>query len=136
MLTGILVGCILGVVIGLFTYMAHDSYYFLKWYNIVLIILATILIVVFICGFIGCITDILYYKEYITTWNITKTTYEQAMQVYGDYDSIVKDNPELLKEVVEKNTQLAKHQYEATCWWNWHIDDNIANLTPIQFGTN
>ena len=136
MLTGIIIGCVLGIFLGLLAYAIHDSGYFLRWYNIVLIILTTILIVVFICGFIGYIVDVLYYNEYIATWDITKATYEQAMQAYDGYESIVKDNPELIKEAIEKNTQLAKHQYEANCWWNWHIDDSIANLTPIKIGTN
>ena len=134
MLTGIIAGFIIGLVVGVFVWaVATDELY---WWQILLLILGIIFVITLICGFIGYITDILYFQEYIATWDINKASYEQAIQAYGDYESIVKDNPELIKEAIEKNAELAKRQYEATCWWNWHLDDNIANLTPIKIGTN
>ena len=134
MLTGIIIGLVIGLIAGAFTWavIANELY----WWQILLLILGIIFVAVFVCGFIGYILDVLYFQEYIATWNINKATYEQAIQAYGDYESIVKDNPELIKEAIAKNAELAKRQYEATCWWNWYLDDNIANLTPIKIGTN
>ena len=49
-------------------------------------------------------------------------------------DSIIKDNPELIKEAIAKNEQLARYQYAATRWWYWYLDDSIQNLEPIIIG--
>ena len=65
---------------------------------------------------------------------MTKTSYEQAMGAYESYESIIKDNPELIKEAIAKNEQLASYQYAATRWWYWYLDDNIQNLEPIIIG--
>ena len=135
MLTGIIVGLVISLLlVGVIVwFVMADTLY---WWQILLLAFGIIFVAILICGFIGYISDVLYFREYIATWDINKTTYEQAIQAYGDYESIVKNNPELIKEAIAKNAELAKRQYEATCWWNWYLDDSIANLQPINIGTN
>lgn len=91
-------------------------------------------VIIGICAGIGLVTDILHYDHLMGTWETTKANYEQAMSVYGDYESIIKDNPDLIKEAIYKNEELANAKYDATRWWYWYIDDSVQNLEPIIIG--
>ena len=91
-------------------------------------------VIIGICAGIGLVTDILYYDHLMGTWEMTKANYEQAMSVYGDYESIIKDNPDLIKEAIHENEELANAKYDATRWWYWYIDDSVQNLEPIIIG--
>ena len=92
------------------------------------------LVIVGICFGLGIMIDNTIYNRFIGTWEMTKANYEQAMGAYSDYESIIKDNPELIKEAIHENEKLANYKYDATRWWYWYIDDNIQNLEPIIIG--
>lgn len=94
-------------------------------------VLLFVIVVGIITG-IGIWIDDASTDRYIATWNMTKTSYEQAMGAYESYESIIKDNPELIKEAIAKNEQLASYQYATTRWWYWYLDDSIQNLEPIR----
>lgn len=132
MITGALIGIIVALIaMGL----CEIGWDWRGWQRILLGI-AIILVVVIICGGVGILIDKCAQAEYIATWDVTRTSYEQAMNTYDNYESIVKDNPELIKEAIIKNTELAQMKYQATRWWNFYLDDSIANLQPISIGTN
>lgn len=136
MLTGIIVGLVIGIITSICVVIAANLDYEYEGWQCFLICLGIVLFVVVLCGLIGLITDVCYQTEYIATWETTRTSYEQAMSVYDNYKSMVKDNPDLIKDAIAKNEELARMKHQATRWWNWHLDDNIANLAPIQIGTN
>lgn len=136
MLIGIIIGLVIGIIVSIFVVVGLDLDYSYEGWQCFLIALGVVLFVVILCGCIGLIADVCYQTEYIATWETTRTSYEQAMSVYDNYESMVKDNPDLLKDVIAKNEELARMKHQATRWWNWHLDDNIANLTPIKIGTN
>ena len=136
MLTGILIGLFIGLVVSVLMPAATDIDYEYEGWQCFLICLGIVLFVVVLCGFVGLIIDVCYQTEYIATWETTRTSYEKAMNVYDNYESMVKDNPDLIKDAIAKNEELARMKHQATRWWNWYLDDSIANLTPIQIGTN
>lgn len=92
------------------------------------------LIIVGICFGLGIMVDTISADRFIGTWEMTKANYEQAMSAYSDYESIIKDNPELIKEAMHENDTLADYKYNATRWWYWYLDDSIQNLEPIIIG--
>lgn len=100
----------------------------------ILFYLILFLIIVGICIGLGIMIDNIIYDRFIGTWEMTKSNYEQAMSAYSDYESIIKDNPELIKEAMNENDKLANYKYDATRWWYWYIDDSIQNLEPIIIG--
>lgn len=134
MIGGFIVGLIAFI---LFFVIGHLAAEFDDWWNlgakIIFWVVMFILIVGIVTG-IGIWIDAADTDQYIATWNMTKTSYEQAMGAYESYDSMIKDNPELIKEAIAKNEQLASYQYAATRWWYWYLDDNIQNLEPIIIG--
>lgn len=136
MFAGMLIGLLIGIIIALIVIGLCDVGW--DWYDWqrILLGIAIILIVVLICGGLGILVDRCAQAEYIVTWDITRTSYEQAMSTYDNYESVVKDNPDLIKEAITKNTELAQMKYQATRWWNFYLDDSIANLQPINIGTN
>lgn len=136
MLTGIIIGLLVGIFIALsIVVMTNLDYRYEDW-QCFLICLGIVLFVAVLGGFIGLIADISDQAEYIATWETTRTSYEQAMNVYDNYKSVVKDNPDLIKDAIAKNEELARMKHQATRWWNWHLDDNIVKLAPIKIGTN
>ena len=136
MLTGIIIGLFVGIIVSIFVAVASDLGYDYEGWQSFLICLGIVLFVIILFGFIGLVTDICYQTEYIATWETTRTSYEQAMNVYDNYESMVKDNPDLIKDAIAKNEELARMKHQATRWWNWHLNDDIANLAPIKIGTN
>lgn len=100
----------------------------------ILFYLILFLVIVGICIGLGIMIDNIIYNRFIGTWEMTKANYEQAMSAYSDYESIIKDNPELIKEAMHENDKLANYKYDATRWWYWYIDDSIQNLEPIIIG--
>ena len=136
MLTGIIVGLFVGIIVAIFVAIASNLGYVYEGWQCFLICLGIVLFVIVLFGFIGLVTDICYQAEYIATWETTRSSYEQAMNVYDNYESMVKDNPDLIKDAIAKNEELARMKHQATRWWNWHLNDDIANLAPIKIGTN
>ena len=131
-------GLIAGLLIfSIFFVLGHLAAEFDGWWNlgakIIFWVVMFILIVGIITG-IGICLDAADTDRYIATWNITKASYEQAMNAYESYDSMIKDNPELITKAIEKNEQLARYQHAATRWWYWYLDDSIQNLEPIIIG--
>ena len=136
MLTGIFIGLVIGIVLSIFIFIVGDLDCDYEGWQCLLICLVIVLFVVIFCGVIGLIIDICHQTEYIATWETTRSSYEQAMNVYDNYESMVKDNPDLIKDAIAKNEELARMKHQATRWWNWHLNDDIANLAPIKIGTN
>lgn len=136
MLTGVIIGLFIGVIIAVFVLVVSELDYEYEGWQCFLIFLGIVLFIIILCGLIGLITDVCYQTEYIATWETTRSSYEQAMNVYDNYESMVKDNPDLIKDAIAKNEELARMKHQATRWWNWHLNDDIANLAPIQIGTN
>jgi hypothetical protein len=134
MIGGIIVGLIAFIILSFILYGCFD----IGWeWNLGAKILFWLLLFVIVVGIItgiGIWIDDADTDQYIATWNMTKTSYEQAMGAYESYDSMIKDNPELIKEAIAKNEQLASYQYAATRWWYWYLDDSIQNLEPIIIG--
>ena len=136
MFIGMLIGSLIGTVVALIAMgLCEIGWYWDGWQRFLLGI-AIILILTIICGGLGIFIDRCNQAEYIATWETTRSSYEQAMNVYDNYESMVKDNPDLIKDAIAKNEELARMKHQATRWWNWHLDDDIANLAPIQIGTN
>ena len=138
MIGGLIVGLIVFIILAFVLYGCFDVGW--EWNlgaKIIFWVLLFVIVVGIITG-IGIWIDDADADRYIATWNITKTSYEQAMEVYGSYESLRKDNPELLKDAIVKNEQFARYQYAATRWWYWYLDDSIQNLEPIIIlgGTN
>ena len=132
MLGGFIVGLVIFMILTVFLYGCLDIGWNLAA-KIIFWVLLFIIVVGLITG-IGMWIDKADTDKYIATWNMTKTSYEQAMGAYESYDSMIKDNPELIKEAIAKNEQLASYQYAATRWWYWYLDDSIQNLEPIIIG--
>jgi hypothetical protein len=134
MIGGFFVGLVIFVILSFILYGCLD----IGWeWNLGAKILFWVLLFVIVVGIItgiGIWIDDADTDRYIATWNMTKTSYEQAMGAYESYDSMIKDNPELIKEAIAKNEQLASYQYAATRWWYWYLDDSIQNLEPIIIG--
>ena len=134
MIGGLIVGIVIFIILSFILYGCFD----IGWeWNLGAKILFWVLLFVIVVGIItgiGIWIDDADTDRYIATWNMTKTSYEQAMGAYESYDSMIKDNPELIKEAIAKNEQLASYQYAATRWWYWYLDDNIQNLEPIIIG--
>lgn len=134
MIGGLIVGLIIFII---FFVIGHLVAEFDDWWNlgakIIFWVVMFILIVGILAG-IGIWIDTTDNDQYIATWDVTKTSYEQAMNAYESYDSMIKDNPELITKAIEKNEQLARYQYAATRWWYWYLDDSIQNLEPIIIG--
>ena len=134
MIGGFFVGLVIFIILSFILYGCLDVGW--EW-NLGAKILFWVLLFVIVVGIItgiGIWIDDADTDRYIATWNMTKTSYEQAMGAYESYDSMIKDNPELIKEAIAKNEQLASYQYAATRWWYWYIDDSIQNLEPIIIG--
>jgi hypothetical protein len=134
MIGGFFVGLVIFVILSFILYGCLDVGW--EW-NLGAKILFWVLLFVIVVGIItgiGIWIDDAETDRYIATWNMTKTSYEQAMGAYESYDSLIKDNPELIKEAIAKNEQLASYQYAATRWWYWYLDDSIQNLEPIIIG--
>jgi hypothetical protein len=134
MIGGFFVGLVIFVILSFILYGCLDVGW--EW-NLGAKILFWVLLFVIVVGIItgiGIWIDDADTDRYIATWNMTKTSYEQAMGAYESYDSMIKDNPELIKEAIAKNEQLASYQYAATRWWYWYLDDSIQNLEPIIIG--
>lgn len=132
MIGGLIVGLVIFAIVAVILYGCCDIGW--EWNlgaKIIFWVLLFIIVVGIITG-IGIWIDDADTDQYIATWNITKTSYEQAMGAYESYDSMIKDNPELIKEAIAKNEQLASYQYAATRWWYWYLDDSIQNLEPIR----
>lgn len=136
MIIGILIGSLIGIAVALFVVNFDERSWRWDGWQKTLFGIVIILILAIICGGVGMLVDRCNQAEYIAIWDVTRTSYEQAMNVYDNYESMVKDNPDLLKDVIAKNEELAHMKHQATRWWNWHLDDNIANLQPIKIGTN
>ena len=136
MLTGIIIGLFIGMAVAIVVSVAVDLECDYEGWQCFLICLGIVLFVIVLCGFIGLIIDVCYQTEYIAIWETTRTSYEQAMSVYDNYESMVKDNPDLIKDAITKNEELARMKYQTTRWWNFYLDDSIANLQPINIGTN
>ena len=75
------------------------------------------LIIVGICFGLGVMIDTISSDRFIGTWEMTKANYEQAMSAYSDYESIIKDNPELIKakELLEQCKERVDGNYAYTC---------------------
>lgn len=134
MIGGFFVGIVIFIILSFILYGCLDVGW--EW-NLGAKILFWVLLFVIVVGIItgiGIWIDDADTDRYIATWNMTKTSYEQAMGAYESYESIIKDNPELIKEAIAKNEQLASYQYAATRWWYWYLDDSIQNLEPIIIG--
>lgn len=134
MIGGLIVGLL---IFSIFFVLGHLAAEFDGWWNLGAKIIFWVVMFILIVGIVtglGIWIDAADTGQYIATWNITKTSYEQAMGAYESYDSMIKDNPELIKEAIAKNEQLARYQYAATRWWYWYLDDNIQNLEPIIIG--
>lgn len=134
MIGGFFVGIVIFIILSFILYGCLDVGW--EW-NLGAKILFWVILFVIVVGIItgiGIWIDDAGTDRYIATWNMTKTSYEQAMGAYESYESIIKDNPELIKEAIAKNEQLASYQYAATRWWYWYLDDNIQNLEPIIIG--
>jgi hypothetical protein len=134
MIGGFIVGLVIFIILSFVLYGCLDVGW--EW-NLGAKILFWVLLFVIVVGIItgiGIWIDDADTDRYIATWNMTKTSYEQAMGAYESYDSMIKDNPELIKEAIAKNEQLARYQYAATRWWYWYLDDSIQNLEPIIIG--
>ena len=129
-------GLIVGIVAFIILTFILSGCFDIDWdWNLGAKILFWVLLFVIVVGIItgiGIWIDSADTDQYIATWNMTKTSYEQAMGAYENYDSMIKDNPELIKEAIAKNEQLASYQYAATRWWYWYLDDSIQNLEPIR----
>lgn len=136
MIIGILIGSLIGIAVALFVVNFDEISWRWDGWQKILFGVVIILILAIICGGVGILIDRCNQAEYIATWNITCTSYEQAMNTYDNYKSVVKDNPDLIKDVIAKNEELARMKYQATRWWNFYLDDSIANLQPIKIGTN
>lgn len=134
MIGGIIVGIVIFMIVAVILYGCMDIGY--DWAFVAKIIFGVLLfvIIVGIITSLGIWIDDADTDKYIATWNMTKISYEQAMGAYESYDSMIKDNPELIKEAIAKNEQLASYQYAATRWWYWYLDDSIQNLEPIIIG--
>ena len=134
MIGGLIVGFVIFTILSVILYGCFD----IGWeWNLGAKILFWVFLFVIVVGIItgiGIWIDAADTNQYIATWNMTKTSYEQAMGAYESYESIIKDNPELIKEAIAKNEQLASYQYAATRWWYWYLDDSIQNLEPIIIG--
>ncbi len=132
MIGGLIVGIVIFMIVTVILYGCLD----IGWgWNLGAKIIFWVLLFIVVVGIItgiGIWIDDADTDQYIATWNITKTSYEQAMGAYESYDSMIKDNPELIKEAITKNEQLARYQHAATRWWYWYLDDSIQNLEPIR----
>lgn len=136
MFIGMFIGIAIGSIVALILVGACEIGWDWDDWQRILLGIVIVLIFAIICGGLGILIDRYAQAEYIATWDITRTSYEQAMNTYDNYESIVKDNPELIKEAIIKNTELAQMKYRATRWWYFYLNDNIANLQPINIGTN
>ena len=132
MIGGLIVGIVIFMIVTVILYGCLD----IGWgWNLGAKIIFWVLLFIVVVGIItgiGIWIDDADTDQYIATWNITKTSYEQAMGAYESYDSMIKDNPELIKEAITKNEQLARYQHASTRWWYWYLDDSIQNLEPIR----
>lgn len=136
MFIGMLIGLLIGIVVVLLAMGPGELGWNWEGWQRFLFGIAIVLILVIIFGGVGILIDRYVQAEYIATWDITRTSYEQAMNTYDNYESVVKDNLDLIKEAITKNTELAQMKYQATRWWYFYLDDSIANLQPINIGTN
>lgn len=134
MIGGLIAGFVVSIIIFIGGHFAMDFDYELSIGGKILLWLVIFLVVMGLCIGIGIWADTAYYNRLAGTWEMTRANYEQAMSAYSDYESIIKDNPELIKEAMHENSKLADAKYDATLWWCWYIDDGIQNLEPIIIG--
>lgn len=134
MIGGLITGVLIFIIAFFVGHFAIEFDWELNLGTQILLWLIIFIVTIGICFGLGVMIDSIAYDKFIATWETTKTNYEQAMSAYSDYESIIKDNPELIKEAMQENKNLANAKYDATRWWCWYIDDSIQNLEPIIIG--
>lgn len=134
MIGGLIVGLIIFAFAFAIGHFAIEFEWEWHWAAKILFWLVIFLLIVGAVIGIGIWIDDADWDRIIATWDTTKASYEQAMSAYESYESMVKDNPELIKEAITKNEQLANYKFAATRWWYWYVDDSIQDLEPIIIG--
>lgn len=91
----------------------------------IIICSAIVICITSIAGFIEIET----YKEEISTYKVTKYTYEIALQ---DEDLTGLERLNIVQSIIEKNEWLAHTQYYASRWYGFHLPREILELEQIK----